>query len=390
MDTADAVVIGGGIVGLSIAYHLAEKGANHVVVVERRQMLGSGTTSKSGGGLRKQFSLPVNIRLAKYSQDFYARLDDAFEHSLDLRRHGYLLLAACEAHRTILLRNIQTQREQGVTDVVYVEADDIRLIAPDLRVEDIVGAAYCPSDGYLSPDGAAYAIAKQSRMLGVSFLTGEEVLRIGSERDQVSEVSTNMRTLSTRIIVNAAGPHAGEIARMVGVDLPIQPLRRNLFLLGPVARPAIRYPVVLDLQGGFSARHEPEGILIGGGDRNEPPHLHFSAAPDMDYFARICPQLIKRIPALEAAGLLRASAGTDGYTPDGNAIVGAMESVSGFYGAAGFCGHGVMQAPAVGKALSELIIDGYASTDIGGLSLARFNSPSRLPSEGMVMAHHDD
>lgn len=391
MDTADAVVIGGGIIGLNIAYHLAHKGLKRVVVIERRQMLGSGTTSKSGGGLRKQFSLPVNIKLACYSQEFYRRLDDSLEHSLDLRIYGYLLLASCDAHKAVLMRNIQTQRNLGVTDVRFVARDDIRSIAPDLSTDDIIGAAYCPSDGYLSPDGAVYAIAKQCKRLGVSFFTEEEVVSIGIDKMScICSVSTNKRSLSTRTVINAAGPHANDIARMVNVTLPIQPLRRNLFLLGPVQRPTARYPVVLDLEGGFSARHEPEGVLIGGGDRNEPPHLHFSADPDMDYFSRLCPQLISRIPALEAAGFLRASAGTDGYTPDGNAIVGKVNSVPGFSVAAGFCGHGVMQAPAVGKVLAETISDGRSSIDIEGLNFDRFSASAVLPVEGMVMAHVDE
>ncbi len=385
--TSDVVIIGGGIIGLSVVYHLAREGVRRVAVVEQRQLLGSETTSKSGGGLRKQFSLPVNIRMAIYSQKFYRELDAESDHSLDLRSYGYLLLAASEGHRDALLRNIRTQRELGVTDVQFIDVATIRTIAPDLHTEDLIGGAYCPSDGYLSPDGAAQEIARRANRLGVRFFTGERVLRIGVEKGQVAHVVTTGRTICTRTVIDTAGPHAGELARTVGVTLPIQPLRRNLFLVGPIQRMEGPYPVVLDLQHGFSARHEPEGVLIGGGDRNEPAEFHFSANPDLNYFANISPHLISRIPSLEHAALLRASAGTDGYTPDGSAIVDRLDSPAGFYCAAGFCGHGVMQAPAVGKVVAELVVTGRASIDIEGLSLKRFHSGGQLLTEGMVMAH---
>ena len=386
-DTADVVVIGAGIVGCSIAYHLTQKGVRDIVVVDRRSMIGSGTTAQAAGGLRKQFSCAVNVRMVKYSQGFYQELDAETDRSLDLHISGYLLLAASEAEKGMLLRNMQTQQEQGVSDVSFVDVESIRKIAPDIRTDDLVGAAFCPSDGYLMPEGAVQAIARRAKAEGVRFLLEEEVLEIPVEQGKVTGVRTSTRKLSSRAVVNAAGPHAAEVGRLVGVKIPITPLRRNLYLVGPAERVRGPYPMVIDFKHRFSFRHEPEGVLIGGGPPNESFNFRDHTEPDLEHFARATSDFIHRIPALEQAGLIRAWAGTDGYTRDGSGIVDRLDSPEGFYCATGFCGHGVMQAPATGKVTAELIVDGRASLDISGLGLKRFLPGGTLTTEGYVIAH---
>jgi sarcosine oxidase subunit beta len=230
-------------------------------------------------------------------------------------------------------------------------------------------------------------IARRAKARGVEFLLEEEVFEIPLEDGHVAGVTTNARTISSRVVVNAAGPHAAEIGRLVGVSIPITPLGRNLYLVGPAERVSGPYPMVIDFKHRFSFRHEPEGMLIGGGPPRESFNFRDHTEPDMDFFAKATPDFIYRIPRLEEGGLIRAWAGTDGYTRDGSGIIDRVESPEGFFCATGFCGHGVMQAPATGKVMAELIVDGHTSIDISGLGLKRFLPGGKLSTEGYVIAH---
>jgi len=373
VETADVVIIGSGIVGSSVAYHLAQAGCTNVLVVEREAHQGKGSTGKSMGGVRAQFSTPVNIQMSRYSIDFFSRFDEVVGHPADYRAHGYLFCATSESHLAYLRANHERQVAAGVNNVEWVSPEEIQAIVPQLRTDDILGGTFCPTDGFVDPHSVMMGFMKNARERGARLWLDTQVTGIAVENDQIAGVDTSRGRVATRVVVNAAGAWAAGVAQMAGAELPVEPLRRQLVPTEPFDQLPKRFPMVIDMSTGFHFRREGKGILLAWNDPAETPG--FKTEFDSTFVEKILTRAAARVPVLAEAGVnpRRAWAGLYEMTPDHHAIIGPAPSVKGLYFVNGFSGHGVMHSPASGRIAAELILQGHSDLiDAGQLSVERF------------------
>ena len=373
METADVVIIGSGIVGSSVAYHLAQKGCTNVLVLEREAHQGKGSTGKSMGGVRAQFTTPVNIQMSKYSIDFFSKFDEVVGHPADYRAHGYLFCATNEKHLAYLKANKERQNALGVTNVEWVKPDDIVKMVPQLRVDDILGGTFCPTDGFVDPHSVMMGFMLNAREKGVRLWLDTTVTGIEVENDRIKTVITSRGPISTKVVVNAAGAWAAQIAEMAGAELPVEPLRRQLVPTEPFDQLPQRFPMVIDMSTGFHFRREGKGILLAWNDPKETPG--FKTEFDETFVEKILTHAASRVPVLAEAGVnpRRAWAGLYEMTPDHHAIIGPAPNVEGLFFVNGFSGHGVMHSPASGRISADLVLEGHSElVDANQLSVTRF------------------
>jgi sarcosine oxidase subunit beta len=381
--TADVVVVGGGIVGASVAYHLAARGVRRVVVLERESLLGTGATRASAGGTRRLFSLEVNVRLSIEGQAVFRRLEEELGYALDLRRTGYLFLALADAELAGYRETLGTVSRLGVRDVRLVTPAEVQAIVPQLAMDGVLGGLFSPTDGHLSPAAVTEAFAREARRHGAEIVTGVEVEAIERAGDRVSAVRTGRERIETPVVVNAAGAHAAEVARRAGLEIPVVPRRRLVYVTRDGRGLAPDIPMVFDFQTWFYFRREGKGVLFGTANTDEPPTL--DATPDWDFLARISPAIFRRLPCLADAEIETAWGGVEGYTPDGNPLVGPTAALRGLVLACGFSGHGVMHAPAVGRVVADRILGRDPGHDLAPLDPDRFargEARSREPIMG--------
>ena len=384
-ETADVVIIGSGIVGSSVAYHLTEQGCRNVLVVEREAHQGQGSTGKSMGGVRAQFSTPVNIAMSRYSINFFAQFDEVIGHPADYRPHGYLFLATSERHLDYLKANHARQQALGVTNVEFVTRADVLQMVPQLRADDVVGGTFCPTDGFVDPHSVMMGFMLRARELGARLWLETSVTGIDIEHGQVVGVETTRGRIATRTVVNAAGAWAAEVARMAGATLPVEPLRRQLVPTEPFAQLPERFPMVIDMSTGFHFRREGLRILLAWNDPAET--AGFKTEFDTSFVEKILTHAAARVPCLAEAQVnpRRAWAGLYEMTPDHHAVIGPAPDVRGLFFANGFSGHGVMHSPATGRVMSELILEGQARTlDITPLSAERFTTGQLLHETALL------
>jgi sarcosine oxidase subunit beta len=367
-QTADVVIIGGGAVGLSTAYHLAKLGAGEVVLLEK-DTLGEGSTGRCAGGARLDFSTPINI---EFSLLAFAKLEAfAEECGIDpqFRRVGYLMLATSDLALTQLEQN-RPLYEQFNLPVDYLDPDTVRRHWPFINTEDVRGATYCARDGYLGPHEVVQGYAMGARRRGVRIFQKTPVLGVLVEHDRVQGVRTPRGDIATRTVLNAAGPYAAVVGRMAGLDLPVKPLRRQVFISGPVPELPDEIPQIIDLAYGTTYRREGEGFMLYGPQDKEPS---FNTAVDWDAKVWACERATHRLPAMAGASVVRGWAGLYEVSPDNHAIIGPAPGVEGFILANGFSGHGFMHSPATGQVVAEYIVHGTARTiDVTPLALERF------------------
>lgn len=397
-ETADVVIIGSGIVGSSVAYHLTEQGCTNILVIEREAHQGKGSTGKSMGGVRAQFATPVNIQMSRYSIDFFSRFDEVMGYPADYRAHGYLFCATTERHLEYLKANRERQLTLGVNNVELVSAQDIARFVPQLRVDDIMGGTYCPTDGFVDPHSVMMGFMLKAREHGVRLWLDTAVTGIETEATntgtagaspepsrRVMGVHTSRGFVATRVIVNAAGPWAAGVALMAGVSLPVEPLRRQLVPTEPFDQLPKRFPMVIDMSTGFHFRREGAGILLAWNDPEETPGFKTEFEPT--FVEKILTRAADRVPCLADASVnpRRAWAGLYEMTPDHHAIIGEAPDVHGLYFTNGFSGHGVMHSPASGRITADLILHGHSELiDARQLSVERFTS-GRLLEETAVL-----
>jgi sarcosine oxidase subunit beta len=368
---AEIVVVGGGAIGASIAYHLARRGMRDVVLLERATM-GAGSTSKAAGGIRVQFATRVEIELSLRSIAFFERFEAEMGVPCDYRQEGYLFLLADTAQVARFRRNVELQRSLGA-DVRLISPAEAQAIVPDLRVDDLAGAAWGPGDGHASPHDVVQAYAAQARARGVRILEGVAVTAIERAGDRVATVVTPQGRIATGRVVNAAGPQAGLIGRMVGLDLPVEPRRRHIFVTDAFDGVRHPLPLVIDVSTGFYCRSEQQAVLMSPGDVG--PAGATGVGVDWGMLEPTVAKAVRRVPALERARIRHAWAGLRPLTPDGHAILGWAPGVEGMLPAVGFGGHGFQHSPSVGEAAAELLLDGRTTVDLHDLRLARFGSP---------------
>ena len=420
METADVVIIGSGIVGSSVAYHLAQAGCTNVLVLEREAHQGKGSTGKSMGGVRAQFSTPVNIQMSRYSIDFFSKFDEVVGHPADYRAHGYLFCATTESHLNYLKDNRVRQLSLGVNNVELVSPAEIVELVPQLRADDILGGTFGPTDGFVDPHSVMMGFMLNARERGArlwldtqvtgiqvdggsaddppaparqslaeknnSGLTGKaEPFRTSGRQSRIAGVMTSRGFVSTRVVVNAAGPWAAEVAKMAGAELPVEPLRRQLVPTEPFDQLPKRFPMVIDMSTGFHFRREGKGILLAWNDPEET--AGFKTEFDPAFVEKILTHAAVRVPCLAEAEVnpRRAWAGLYEMTPDHHAIIGPSPNVAGLYFVNGFSGHGVMHSPASGRITADLVLEGHSDLiDATQLSVERF-AAGRLLEETAVL-----
>ncbi|WP_207755400.1 NAD(P)/FAD-dependent oxidoreductase [Nonomuraea cypriaca] len=377
MGDSRIVIVGGGIIGVSIAYHLAVLGHGDVVVLERGR-LGEGTTARGTGGIRQQFSSRVNIELSRGSVEFFGRFEEATGQPLDFRRHGYLFLIDDEAAAAELSAAVALQNELGVpAELLAPEA--VSGIFPEVRTDDLVAAAYCPTDGSASPQDAVRGFASAARRAGVTFREATEVRGLEKDADGgVTGVSlADGTTLGADAVVIATGPEAARARTVFGVDLAVSPRRRQAFAVGPMPWMNPSLPFTVDLASGGYFHPEFSGGIVGGTDRDVPPG--FDTAVDWDRLEILIKALTKRIPAMGDSAVTRGWAGVREMTPDDHALVGPIGAVRGLWVAAGFSGHGFMHSPAIGESVAAWLLHGSPIIDLSALDPDRFSGG--VPSE---------
>jgi sarcosine oxidase subunit beta len=374
MQTADVVIIGGGIVGSSIAWHLTHAGCKSVLVLERESSQGKGSTGKSMGGVRAQFSAPVNIQMSLYSIPFYARFEEIVGYPADYRPQGYLFLATKDSHLTYLRDNFARQKKLGLITARLLPADEIRAMLPQLRSDDILGGSFCSTDGFVDPYSVMNGFMASAAEHGATLWKKTAVTGITINQQGAFSVETSRGPVSTRTVVNAAGAWSAQIAKFVGTDLPVEPLRRMLVPSEPFSDFPHSSPMVIDMSTGFHFRPEGRGFLLAWNDPEETSGYKTDFEPS--FIEKILIHAADRVPVFENLPInpKRAWAGLYEMTPDHHCVLGPVEAVTGFFLANGFNGHGVMHAPATGKILADLILQEKTNVvdDVSVLRFERF------------------
>ena len=384
MET-DVVIVGGGIVGSSIAYHLTEAGCASVLVIERETHQGKGSTGKSMGGVRAQFATPVNIQMSLYSIPFYASFDQRLGHPAGYKPQGYLFLATSERHLQYLRTNQDKQKALGLKTARMVSADEIRSMFPQLRSDDIVGGSFCSTDGFVDPYSAMVGFMARAAESGAQLWRSAEVTAINRDGQGITGVETTRGPVATRTVVNAAGPWAAQVAKLAGVELPVAPLRRMLVPTEPFDQFPHTAPMIIDMSNGFHFRPESLGFLLAWNDPEETSGFKTDFEPG--FIEKVLTRAAGRVPCFEnlAVNPKRAWAGLYEMTPDHHPILGPVPEVPGLFLANGFSGHGVMHAPATGKILADLILHQKCDlVDTNLLSLDRYRE-GRLIEETAVL-----
>ncbi len=377
--TADVVIIGGGVVGLSIAYYLALKKAGRILLFEKGQ-LGEGSTSRCVGGIRTQFSTEINIRFSLESLKTFEQFKEEFGVNPEFKRIGYLFLATTEGEIEVFKQNIKLQKKFNIP-VELLGPDEIQTRWSFLKMDDILGGTFCSRDGYAGPSEILSGFAGGAKRAGVKIYEGIEVLGISSAKGKIHGVKTKDKEIFTPLVINAGGPFAASIGEMVGVKIPVKPLSRQIRITAPFHLTDRAIPLTIDFNRGWYFRQEGDGLLLSG-----PLDLESSFNLNIDYeaMAEASENAMYRVPVLEKARIARGWAGLYEITSDHHAILGRVSEVEGFILANGFSGHGFQHSPAVGKVISELIVDGKVNTiDISSLSIERFEKGA-LISEPMT------
>lgn len=374
-ETADIVIVGGGVVGASIAYHLSKSGAGKRTVLLEKDRIASGTTAAAVGGIRSQFSTEINIQFSLESVAFWRRWDEEIGLPADYREDGYLFLAQTEDEAETFKRNVALQNSMGVPSRLISSAEADRLV-PGMRVDDLTAIAYNERDGRASPHEATTAYAKRAREGGVRIREATAVTGIDTSGGRVRAVDTSAGRIETGVVVNAAGPWSGLVGALAGVDVPVKPYRREIFISEPFDELPRHFPNVIDLHVGWYFWREGAGILMAG---MKDGHSSFDTHVNWDGLAHVAEFATHRHPALERARFgKRAYAGLYDVSPDDHAILGAT-GVEGFYVATGFSGHGFQHSPATGRLMAELLLTGKTTgIDIAPLGITRFATGALL------------
>lgn len=384
--TADVVIVGAGAVGCSIAYHLAKRGHRDVVVVER-DTIGAGSTSKAAGGVRAQFATEVEIRFSLEGIDFFKRFRDEMGAECNYVQDGYLFIVTDPALLATYERNVRFQNGFGIPSRIISPAE-ARELAPHLEIGDVIAGVYCPIDGNATPNDVCMAYARRAREMGARIFEETEVLGIQAEGGRVSAIDTSDGSIATRLVINAAGPNAGPVARMLGVDIPVRPKRRHIFVTDafePMGGPT---PLVIDTSSGFYCRGERGSVLMSPGDADDV--TDYRAVPvDWSVLETTVDKGVRRFPILDQARVRSAWAGLRPLTPDQHAIVDWLPGVDGVFCAVGFGGHGFQHSPATGKYVAEWLMDGRPSLDLSALGFARFEGQGSVPPGTSVLSGID-
>ena len=378
---SEVVIVGAGVMGCSLAFHLARLGQRQVVVLDRGE-IGRGATLACAGGVRAQFSTEINIRIGMEAKRMLRGFEKETGRPADYREIGYLFLLETEEERKDFEGSVRLQQRLGVEDVRWLEPKEAAALVRGLEVADLTGAVFCPSDGLAGPSEVTFGYADAARRLGVQIREGTAVTGLLRRGDQVEGVSTADGELHSDQIVICAGPWAGQLGELDGIAIPILPSKRHVFVSGAMPAISRRTPMTIDFHTSFYFHPEGEGILFGMSDPGQAPG--FDVSVDWAFLDRIAAVARHRWPPLLEAPVKTAWAGLYELTPDSQPLVGPLPNRPGAWIAAGFSGHGFMMAPVIGKWLAEWMTRGRSTVDLSPFAPDRFRLGTTEPERDVV------
>lgn len=380
-NTAEIVIIGGGVMGASAAYHLVQRGVKNVVLLEKEEYFGTGATGRCAGGVRYQFSTEINVRLSIESLPMIERFKEEIGQDVNYRQCGYLLVATNEKDAGAFRRNVELQNRLGVPTQL-LSGDEVRARLPLMKFKDALAGTFNQKDGLVDPNSVVMGYISAAQRLGAKAISQAEVTGIKTSGGRVQSVETSQGTIQTRLILNTAGPWAGVVNEMAGVPIPILPIRRQIYTTTPMPEIPEDFPFVIDFAQSLYFHREGDGLLVGMSNANQAPG--FDQNVDEDFELVNMEAAIARLPVMEKAGRVSHWAGLYEVTPDAHPVFGKTP-MEGLFVVAGFSGHGFMHGPVAGKLITELILDGaYRTLDVSTLDLARFEE-GRLIQEYNVV-----
>lgn len=368
----DVVVIGAGCIGVSVASHLGDMGCTNVLVIEKEKMIGTGATAKCAGGVRAQFSTPINIYMSHYSINEFEKLES--EYGIQFVQCGYLFVVKTEEQKARYLKNMEMQKKYGV-DVRFVSKDEIALMAPNYGLDNVLGGTFGQKDGLVDPYMMVDAYFKRSRKMNIEFETDLPCTGLKTSNGKITHVVTQKGEVACDYVVNAAGPFSKELGKMIGVEIPIEPLKRMITTTGELDFMSDKFPMVVDVTTGMYMHKEGNGLLIGLANNDEKPG--YDETIDNAFLDTMLMTALEVMPYLENAEIKTKYPGTWAglyeSTPDHHSILDRLPNYNNFIIAGGFSGHGLMHAPAAGRAIAELIVKGKCETfDLHPVRFTRF------------------
>lgn len=378
-EQADVVIIGGGVIGVSAAFHLAEAGAD-VLLLERGEF-GAGSTCRAAGGVRAQFSDPVNIELGHRSLGAFERFADRPGGEIDLQQNGYLFLLDDTDDVLAFERSVALQNELGVPSRM-LDIAEARRLAPMIEPDGLLAAAFSARDGHCTPEAVVQGYVRAARRHGAVLRRQCAVTGIDVADGTITGVRTAHGSVATSIVICAAGAWSAGIGDLAGVALPVRPLRRQILVTEPIADLPAGLPFTIDFGTSFYFHEEGPGLLVGMSDPDE--EFGFRTHRSDGWLGRLADAVARRAPRLAEVGIAHGWAGLYEVTPDHNALVGEAAGVGRFLYATGFSGHGFLQGPAIGEVLRDLVLGRPPVIDVSGLDVRRFAGPGVRPELNCV------
>jgi sarcosine oxidase subunit beta len=378
--SADVAVVGGGVVGCSVAYHLSRLGVR--VILLERGSLGSQSTGRCAGGVRRQFSYRRNTEIQQISVRLLERFPDEIGVDPSFRRIGYLFVLTDDRDVRSFRERLKMWQECGVADTRWVSAEEIGELTPLISTDGVLGGTFCPSDGIASPSAITMGYAAKARSMGARILEGVEVQGIDLFSGRVDRVLTTAGPFAVGAVFDCAGAWAAAIGQLVGLSLPVLPYPRHVFVTEPLPDLPLAHPMVIDFSTSLYFHPEGPGLLFGMGRRGETPS--FSTEVDWSFLDEIGRVASRRVPRLIDVGIRTGWVGLYESTPDHQPILGPVESVDGFWCACGFSGHGFQQAPAVGLLLAQQFVGEQPEIDLSDFCAERFAGGAQIPERNVV------
>ena len=378
---ADVVILGGGVMGASTAYHLASRGHKNILLLERESFFGTGATGRCAGGIRHQFNTEVNIRLSQKSLSMIDSLEEETGQSALVRKCGYLFVLTAEKDVAVFQNTLKLQHSLGVK-TEWLSGDEVRKLAAPCFFPDAIGGTFNPDDGLADPNSIVMGYINAARRHGAVCLTDCSANGIEVEKNKVRKVHTSLGTVETETVVNACGPWSAFFGKEIGFEIPVSPLRRQWFVTENIPELPVEFPFVIDFSKSLYFHREASGLLSGMSNQNQ--KIGADQSIDQEWEMQHIEAAVARMPLLGNSGIKARQAGLYELTPDAHPIIGPTP-VEGFHLLTGFSGHGFMQGPICGKLMAEILLDGKASTvDISMLDYNRFAEKRLIPEYNIV------